>query len=286
MENQTARPASNPQSGSTTKVNTGGGLEKWFAPLVIVGAIIVAELLYHLWFGSPSNFKDNNPANNPKPGGLTYLLGLFHKGGFLVPFGVGMFLIVVTFSIERIISLGRAAGTGNVNVFVQKIQMHLSSGNVNEAIKECDKFKGSVGNVTKEVLTKYREVVDDSKLDKEAKMASVSKALEESIALELPVLQQNLSVIATIVSIATLVGLIGTVIGMIRAFSALATAGAPDPVSLATGISEALINTALGISTSTVATIAYNYFTSRIDGMSYKMDEIGYSIVQSLAEKK
>jgi len=94
-----------------------------------------------------------------------------------------------------------------------------------------------------------------------------------------------LTIIATIVSIATLVGLIGTVLGMIRAFAALATAGAPDAVALATGISEALVNTALGITNSTIATVMYNYFTSQIDDMLYRIDEAGYSIVQTFIEK-
>jgi biopolymer transport protein ExbB len=68
---------------------------------------------------------------------------------------------------------------------------------------------------------------------------------------------------------------------MIKAFSALAQAGAPDAVALANGISEALINTALGISGSTVAIIMYNYFTTQIDQLTYKIDESGYSLVST-----
>jgi biopolymer transport protein ExbB len=98
-------------------------------------------------------------------------------------------------------------------------------------------------------------------------------------------LEKHMTVIATIVSIATLVGLIGTVLGMIRAFAALATSGAPDAVALATGISEALVNTALGITTSTISTIVYNYFTSRIDDIVYRVDEAGFIITQTLQEK-
>ena len=82
-------------------------------------------------------------------------------------------------------------------------------------------------------------------------------------------------------SISTLVGLIGTVLGMIKAFSALAQAGAPDAVALANGISEALINTALGITGSTIAIIMYNYFTTQIDQLTYKIDESGYSLVST-----
>jgi biopolymer transport protein ExbB len=90
-------------------------------------------------------------------------------------------------------------------------------------------------------------------------------------------------ILATFASVATLLGLFGTVLGMIRAFSALATAGAPDAVALSTGISEALINTALGIGTSALAIIAYNYFTTKIDGLTYGIDEAGFSIAQTFA---
>jgi biopolymer transport protein ExbB len=68
---------------------------------------------------------------------------------------------------------------------------------------------------------------------------------------------------------------------MIKAFAALATAGAPDASALANGISEALINTALGIASSAFAIISYNYFTSKIDTLTYSIDEMGFSISQS-----
>jgi biopolymer transport protein ExbB len=72
---------------------------------------------------------------------------------------------------------------------------------------------------------------------------------------------------------------------MIRAFAALAQAGAPDALALATGISEALINTAFGISGSTLAIIFYNYFSTKIDGITYKIDEAGFSLTQTFASQ-
>jgi biopolymer transport protein ExbB len=86
-------------------------------------------------------------------------------------------------------------------------------------------------------------------------------------------------------SVATLVALLGTVLGMIKAFSALATAGAPDPVALANGISEALINTALGIGTAALAIIFYNFFTTKIDALTYAIDECSFSIANTFAAK-
>jgi biopolymer transport protein ExbB len=251
--------------------------------------------------GNPSNFEGGDTANHP-----INTLGIIYKGGILVGLAIALFLMVVTFSIERFITLGKASGKGSINTFIAEIRNYLESDNIDAAIQRCDEQAGSVGNVIKSTLKKYKEmheltineakganiiskgeggiVVADVK-DKEQKVAAIQKALEESTALELPMLEKNLVIIATIVSIATLVGLIGTVLGMIRAFSALATAGAPDAVALSTGISEALINTAMGISTSTIATVAYNYFTSRIDTMTYSIDESGYSIIQTFIAK-
>src|SRR5690554_7520877 len=96
----------------------------------------------------------------------------------------------------------------------------------------------------------------------------------------MPMLEKNMTIIATLVSIGTLVGLLGTVTGMIKAFSGLATAGAPDSAALANGISEALVCTATGIGTSTLATIAYNYFNSKIDTLTYFVDEASAAITQ------
>jgi len=115
------------------------------------------------------------------------------------------------------------------------------------------------------------------------KLLAIQKDIEEATQLELPMLEKNLVVISTIASIATLMGLLGTVLGMIKSFSAMAQAGAPDAIKLSTGISEALINTAFGIGTSALAIILYNYFTSKIDGLTYGIDEAGFSIVNTFA---
>lgn len=272
------------ENNTKASVNQSGGLSDYFALIVIIITMIVGWLIYSFIFGNPNNFIDGDPNNHPVAEGIGKWFGLFHKGGFVIPFALGLVLMTFTFSIERYITLAKAEGKGSMSAFVQKIQMHLDSGNVDEAIAECDRAQGSAGNVIKEVLIRYKGVVNDPNMHKEAKMAAVSKTLEESIALELPMLQRHMIILATLVSIATLVGLIGTVIGMIKAFSALATAGSPDAVALATGISEALINTAIGITNSTFATIFYNYFTSKIESMTNSIDEAGYSIVQTLAE--
>jgi biopolymer transport protein ExbB len=270
---------------ATVNVETGaksGGLKGWFGPITVFGSILVGILIYTLILGDSQNFDEEG---HPVKEGLRHWLGLMYKGGFLVPVALGLLFTVIVTSIERMITLGRAAGKGSLDVFVKKIHDLLQARDVEGAMRECDEQRGSVGNVVKEVLVKYREMERDTTLPKDQKVLAIQKAQEEAVALELPMLEKNFVIISTIVPLATLVGLIGTVLGMIRAFSALATSGTPDTASLSTGISEALINTALGITTSAIATVMYNYFTSRIDGMTFRMDEAGMTIAATFAEK-
>ena len=259
-----------------------GGSSNIFSILVVPVAIVVAIVIYMFILGNPSNFAGGDPKNHPLEGNY---LGVIYKGGIIVPMLLSLLLIVITFVIERFLTVFRAKGNGNMDTFLKTVKRNLEAGNVAQAISECDKQKGSLGNVVKAGLTKYQQMENDNSVDKDSKVIAITKELEDATSLELPMLEKNLVFLATIASVATLMGLLGTVIGMIKAFSALATAGAPDAVALANGISEALINTALGIGTSAVAIIMYNYFTTQIDTMTYRIDEAGYSIAQTFAAK-
>ncbi len=257
-----------------------GGLKSMFAAIVIPVAFVVAALIYTYVLGDPSHFQGNDPEKNPAD-----TMGIIHKGGIIVPLLIGMLILVVTFSIERMLTIARAKGKGSVETFVRKIRSLMTAGDMNAAMAECDKQQGSIANVVRSGLKKYKEMENEHGLDKERKILAIQKDIEEATELELPMLEKNLVIISTIASIATLMGLLGTVIGMIRAFKALAAAGAPDAIALSTGISEALINTAFGIGTSALAIILYNYFTTRIDGLTYGIDEAGFSIVNTFAAK-
>ena len=248
-----------------------------FALLVIPICIVVAILVYKFVFGAASNFE---PTGEPKVGNY---FGIVYKGGFIVPILMSFFLMVITFSVERFITIQQAYGSGSLDNFVRKIKSFLSTNDVNGAIEICEQQKGSLGNVTLSVLQKYKSVAVDKSMSKDQKQVAIQKELEEATALELPILEKNLTILATLASVATLVGLLGTVIGMIKAFAALASSGTPNAEALATGISEALINTALGISSSAFAIIFYNLFTSKIDTLTYSIDEVGFSINQNFA---
>jgi len=251
-----------------------------FASLAIIICFIVGYLVWEFVMGAPSNFIDGNRENQPLQGNYA---GMVYHAGVVVPILIGLFLMVWVFSIERFIVIGKASGTGNVGNFVRKVQQLINGGNIDAAIAECDKQQGSVANVIKAGLLKYKDVSANPGLDAEKSAIAIQKEIEETTALEMPMLEKNLNVLATLVSIGTLTGLLGTVTGMIKAFSALATGGAPDSAKLANGISEALINTATGIATSTFAIIMYNILTAKIDKLTYSIDEAGFSIVQTYA---
>lgn len=207
-----------------------------------------------------------------------------YEGGIIVPLLIGTFLTAVTFAIERFLTISKATGSGNIAEFIRKVQYHLANKNVEQAIAECDKQKGSVGNVMKAGLRKYREMISNTELDTEQKVLNIQKEVEEATALELPMLEKNLVFLSTIASVATLLGLLGTVLGMITSFAALAEEGGGSAAAeLSRGISEALYNTALGIGTSAIAIIMYNVFTTKIDSITYGIDESGFTLTQSFA---
>jgi biopolymer transport protein ExbB len=255
-------------------------LQSIFATSVIILSLAVAWGIFHFVMGNPINFEGGNPEGKALAGNY---LGIVYKGGNIVPLLITVILVLLTFCIERIITLARAKGKGRISTFVRNIQTLLREDKIEDAIVICDKQRGSLANVLKAGLERYRGLQHDNTLANDQKVVAMQKELEEATALELPLLSRNLVILSTVASISVLIGLIGTVLGMIRAFAALATSGAPDALALATGISEALVNTAFGISGSTIAIVAYNYFSNRIDMMTYKIDEAAFSLTQSFA---
>lgn len=263
-----------------------GSFQSLFVAIVIPLVLVISELIYMFVFGDPNNFEGGDPVKgHPVEGMPNWLFGTIYKGGFIVPFLLSVNIIVIVFSVERFINVFKAKGKGRVDGFIAQIREHLAADRVDDAIELCDTQQGSVANVVRSGLVKYKNVLNDSSMDKESKITAVKQELEEATALELPMLSKNMVIISTCASISTLIGLIGTVLGMIRAFAALSTSGTPDAAALSTGISEALINTAFGITGSTIAIIMYNYFSNRIDGITHGIDEAGFSVSQTAATK-
>lgn len=279
------KPTATAAIKSTTSVQPvkKGNSISWIAPLT---CIILGYVLWRYVIGADSNFTNPDPEGGfwPDHIGPKSNLSKMYEGGIIVPILIGTFLTVLTFVIERFLTVTKATGKGNVAEFIRKVQYHLANKEIDKAMAECDKQKGSVGNVMKAGLRKYKEMITNTELTTEQKVLNIQKEVEEATALELPMLEKNLVFLSTIASVATLLGLLGTVIGMIRSFSALGESGGGEAAQkLSQGISEALYNTALGIGTSAIAIIMYNVFTTRIDGITFGIDESGFTLTQSFA---
>jgi len=270
---------------STTSVQAkkSSNIISWIAPLV---CIIGGYVIWRFVMGANSNFTNPDTAGGfwPDHKGPTSAFSKMYEGGIIVPVLIGCFLIVFTFVIERLLTVTKASGKGSIGDFIRKVQYQLANKNVDAALAECDRQKGSVGNVMKAGLRKYKEMIGENELNTEQKVLAIQKEVEEATALELPMLEKNLVFLSTLASVATLIGLLGTVIGMIRSFSNLGESGGGEAArELSKGISEALYNTALGIGTSAVAIVTYNAFTTKIDAITYGIDESGFTLTQSFA---
>jgi len=255
--------------------------------LAPVACLLAGYIIWRFILGNGDNFSvgSENGGFWPEREAPKTALSKMYLGGIIVPILIGTLLTMITFVVERFMTISKASGTGNNNDFVRKVQFHLANKNIDAAIAECDKQKGSVGNVMRSGLHRYKEMVNNNQLSTDQKVLAIQKEVEEATSLELPMLEKNLVFLSTISSIATLMGLLGTVLGMIRSFSALGedSGGGAAASKLSVGISEALYNTALGIGTSAFAIVFYNIFTTKIDGITYGIDESGFTLTQSFA---
>jgi len=217
----------------------------------------------------------------------TQLPAYLQQGGPLVAVLLALSVMLVMFIAERLISLRKAKGRASVQSFFKKVVTLVQSGDYDGALAACDKQRGSCANVLRAGIDRYGQV-KDTPVDSEKKLEETQRAIEEANALEVPLLERNLIALSTIASIATMVGLLGTTIGMIRAFAATghASGGVIDATQLATGISEALVNTAGGLFNAIIGIVAYNFFVNKVDGFNYTVDEASYEVLQLLKAKE
>src|SRR5579871_1214176 len=160
-----------------------GNSISWIAPVL---CIIIGFLLWRFVIGADSNFTHPDPSGgfHPHQEGPKSGLARMYQGGVIVPILIGALLTVLTFVIERFLTISKATGSGNIAEFVRKVQYHLANKNIDAAIGECDKQKGSVGNVMKAGLRKYKEMISVTDLDTDQKVLAIQKEVEEATALE------------------------------------------------------------------------------------------------------
>ena len=245
---------------------------------IILVCFVLAVLFFKYILGAPEHFVNGDPTQPVKDGNL---MGTVYKGGVVVPVIITLLFSVIALSIERFFALRTAFGKSSLGKFVINVKQAITAGDMAKAQQLCDKQQGSVANVVGASIAAYNEMEHTPNLKRAQKVAKIQQAHEEATQLEMPTLQMNMPIVATIVTLGTLTALFGTVVGMIRSFAALASGGGGDSLQLSEGISEALVNTASGILTSWVAVVSYNYYSNKIDKLTYALDEVGYTIAQT-----
>ena len=252
------------------KSGFGGVKDAW---IILVICAIAGYSVWYFVMGNPDNFIGGDRTGHP-----ANLLGTVYKGGFVVGLILTLLFTVICLGFERFFGIKAASGKMNLAKFTAQVKAAVKDQKFDEAKALCDKMQGSVANVVLASINMYQAVENEPNLKKAAKIAKIQQAHEEAVQLEMPTLQMNMAMVATIVSLGTLTALFGTVLGMIGSFQALSAGGGADSMALSAGISEALVNTASGILTSWVATVVYNFFSNKIDKLTYAMDEIGFTV--------
>jgi len=235
-------------------------MKKFLWIIVFVVSVVIS---YFIWKNSPEYLK---------------------QGGPLLVLGLTLLFLLFTFTVERAIVLARASGRGGIAPFMRTVKSAIQEGKMESAIEGCKKHGGCLGNVVGAGLERYHMAKDTATNQKEL-IEETKRTIEEAAALESPILERNLNALSTIASIATMLGLLGTTIGMIRAFRAMGQAGAPDAIQLAIGISEALVNTALGLVVGILGIVLYNYFSARVDNFLSAIEETSFEVIDLLRQK-
>lgn len=186
-------------------------------------------------------------------------------------------ILAFAVTMERLYHLIRARI--DANRFMDEIISVLRRNKVIEAIEKCNRTPGPIAHIIKAGILKH----DRSR-------SEIKEAVEEAAGLEIPRLERHLPVLATIAHIAPLLGLLGTVTGMIKAFQVIeskALAMAPvNPGDLAGGIWESLLATVAGIAVAVPTYVAYNYLVSQVDSLVYDMERSATDLVNLLSSKR
>ena len=254
-------------------------MKKFTNPIIILLSAIIAFTFFYTVLGDPANFEDADkhlPVN---------ALGMIFTGGPLVGLLISFIIIAIVYAIERFLSINKAKGKSDPVVFIRKTIGLLEQGDLDGALATCDKQRGSVANVLRAAIERFKSVENDPNFGPEKKMGEVQRSIDEALNLETPLLEKNLVILSTVASIATMIGLLGTTLGMIRAFRALAESGTVSATQLSIGISEALYNTAGGLIGAVIAIITYNFFTTKVDSFVYMIDEAILNITQIFTNK-
>ena len=246
-----------------------------FTTITLLAALVISMVFYYGVLPGLDKGADVTP-----------IVHQIRLGGVLVPFLITITLMLLTFVVERVITLKKARGGSPLPIFFSEFTKAVREGRYQDATQLCDTQRGSAAAVLRAGTEQYLRNKGDSQMTTEKRLAETQRAINEARLLEVPFLERNLIALSTIASIATMTGLLGTTVGMIRSFAAMATQGAPNAAQLAQGISEALVNTALGLFAAIIGIVAYNFFVNKVDQFNYNVDEAAYLTLEILKEQE
>ena len=206
--------------------------------------------------------------------GSSGVIDLFFKGGiFMWPILLTS-VVALAIVIERFYSLRRASI--DTREFMDSMRQILRQGRVQEAVQLCDETDGPIARIMKSGILKYNRSKED-----------IREAIEDAGHLEIPRLERYMSGLATCASVAPLLGLLGTVQGLILCFAVIEhKQGAVNPSDLAEGVGNALITTAAGLIVAIPTVVVYNYFVTRVDNMVLEMEISSSELIELLTRHR
>ncbi|HNX80671.1 MAG TPA: MotA/TolQ/ExbB proton channel family protein [Candidatus Omnitrophota bacterium] len=200
---------------------------------------------------------------------------LFLAGGPMMFPLVLCSIVAVTIIIEKSVMLWRISQDSQelLSALLEKVKRHQ----IKEALELCEKSKTPVSHVLKAGILKY----DRSR-------PQIKEAIEDASLYEIPQLERNLPILATVAHIAPLLGLLGTVLGMVKCFyeaqSRAQSAGVFTALDLSGGLWQALVTTAFGLAVAILAFVAYNYFVAKVNACILDMEKSSTELVNFLTE--
>lgn len=205
---------------------------------------------------------------------LGRMMNIIQEGGVLMYPIIVCSVIALSIAFERFWTLRRA--TIDTREFMDAMRTVLRQNRIQEAVTICDETDAPVARIMKAGVLKHNRSKED-----------IREAIEDAGHLEIPRLERYMSALATCANVAPLLGLLGTVQGMIKCFATIQhKQGQVNPSDLAEGIGNALITTAAGLTVAIPALVVYNYFVTRVENMILEMEISSSELVELLTKHR
>ena len=198
------------------------------------------------------------------------LLSIFEKGGFMMYPILFSSVLMLGIAIERLYNLRRK----NVinSDFLENVRKQWDWKDIKKTLQLCNSFDNSLSRILKVGVLRVGGKLDE-----------IERAIEGAGQHEASLMNSNLRVLGAVANITPMMGLLGTVLGMIKAFNVISLSGTGNPGLVASGISEALITTAAGMVVGIPALALYHYFRGKIDRYVFEMEEISFQLIEELS---